>query len=96
MRVACNRFRGSNLDDGFRNARCALCYFARPTEESRKHAKHILDVTKEMESAAVLGMSLSSYDTLKADQRKLFARISDEALGEWQHLRVQIRYKGHN
>jgi hypothetical protein len=63
-------------------------------EESRKFAKLIIDSINSMESAATPDFSTSSYDALKAEQRKLFARVSDEALYDWQSLRLKIRRKG--
>jgi hypothetical protein len=64
-----------------------------PTE-SREYAKMIMKATKEMESSALLGLSMSSYGSLREEQRKLFARVSDEALIEWERLRIKIRQKG--
>ena len=63
-------------------------------EESRKYAEQILDATKQWVSASIVFASLSSYEKLKEQQRKLLARVSDEALGEWVSLRVKIRRKG--
>ena len=67
---------------------------AEQPQESRDYANDILTTTKRMQSAAILGASLSSYDALKQEQRKLFARVSDEALGEWDHLQIKIRRRG--
>ncbi len=64
-------------------------------EESRKYAKQIIDSTMQMKSVPLLGFSLSSYDSLKAEQRKLFARVSDEALYDWERLRLKIRRRGY-
>lgn len=75
----------------------AIGRFAASTDqphESRVYANKILSATKEMESATITGFSTASYESLKQQQRKLFARVSDEALDEWEHLRVQIRRKG--
>ena len=63
-----------------------------PTE-SRAYARKIIESTAAMEKSGVLGMSTKSYDSLKAEQRKLLARVSDEALGEWEHLKLKIRHK---
>lgn len=63
-------------------------------EESRNYAQKIIKTTRDMESIAILGLSVSSYESLKEDQRKLFGRVSDEALGEWEHLRLKIRHRG--
>jgi len=63
-------------------------------EESRKHAMEIVGATRKMMSASIVYGSLSSYDTLKGEQRKLLARVSDEALYDWESLRVKIRRKG--
>lgn len=65
-------------------------------EESRAYARKIIDMTKKMQSVPLLGMSLSSYEALKAEQRKLFAlRVSDEGLDAWQHLRIKLRHRGY-
>jgi hypothetical protein len=75
----------------------AIARFAASTEqpqESRDYANEILAATKRMQSAAILGASLSTYDALKQAQRELFARVSDEAVLEWDHLRIKIRRKG--
>ena len=63
-------------------------------QESRSYANKILKATRGMESASIAGFSTASYESLKEQQRKLFARVSDEALDESQGLRVQIRRKG--
>jgi hypothetical protein len=47
-----------------------------------------------MTTMPLFGLSLRSYDELKEEQRKLFARVSDEALSEEERLRVKIRHKG--
>ena len=63
-------------------------------EEARNYAKTITETTKSMRSttaAAVVGFSFKSYESLKEEQRKLFGRVSDEALGEWEILRLKIR-----
>jgi hypothetical protein len=31
---------------------------------------------------------------LKTEQRQLFGRVSDEALGDWYNLRTKLRHKG--
>lgn len=63
--------------------------------ESREYARKIIAATKKMQSVPLLGMSFSSYDALKAEQRKLFARVSDEALDDWEHLRIKLRHRGY-
>ena len=75
----------------------AIEHFAAASDrpvESREYAKSIVKATKEMQSAALLGQSMSSYESLKEEQRKLFSHVSDEALDEWEHLRIKIRRKG--
>jgi len=75
----------------------AIARFAAATDkptESRDYATVILKATKEMQSAAVLGLSTSTYSSLKDQQRKLFGRVSDEALYESERSRIKIRRKG--
>ena len=75
----------------------ALARFAadlRNPAESREQAQTILEAINGMSAMPVIGFSLSSYESLKADQRKLFGRVSDEALSEWHLLRIRLRSKG--
>jgi hypothetical protein len=75
----------------------AIARFAEATDqpaESRDYARAIMKATKELHSGSILGLSMSSYESLKEEQRKLFERVSDEALTEWEQQRVKIRRKG--
>jgi hypothetical protein len=63
-------------------------------EEARAYARTIMDATKKMTDQPLLGFSTKSYEALKSEQRQLFARVSDEALSDWEHLRVKIRRNG--
>jgi plasmid stabilization system protein ParE len=63
-------------------------------EEARAYARNIMDATKRMSDLPLAGISTKSYDALKAEQRQLFSRVSDEALSDWYHLRLKIRHKG--
>jgi hypothetical protein len=62
-------------------------------EEARAYARKILEAVKQMQKLPLLGISTKSYEALKNEQRRLFARVSDEALSEWEHLRLKIRHK---
>ena len=53
-----------------------------------------MQATKKMADLPLVGLSTKSYESLKAEQRQLFARVSDEALYDWDHLRIKIRHKG--
>ncbi len=64
-------------------------------EESRNHAKQIIRFSEQAKSAFVPFFPFKSYDSLKAEQRKIMARVSDEALYEWDRLRLKIRKKGY-
>ena len=61
---------------------------------SREYAKLIMDSTAAMTAMPLFGLSFSSYDELKREQRQLFARVSDEALSEEERLRSKLRHKG--
>jgi hypothetical protein len=63
-------------------------------EEARAYARAIIDDTQKMATATIAGMSFKSYAVLKTEQRQLFGRVSDEALGDWYYLRIRIRHKG--
>jgi plasmid stabilization system protein ParE len=63
-------------------------------EEARAYARTIVEATKKMTDLPLVGVSTKSYEALKTEQRKLFARVSDEALSDWYHLRLKIRHKG--
>jgi hypothetical protein len=62
-------------------------------EESRSHAQHIMESSQSM-SQNPLGLSLSSYVSLKSERKKLLARVSDEALLELDALQIKLRNKG--
>jgi hypothetical protein len=62
--------------------------------QARAYARTIMDATQKMSTLPLLGISSKSYASLKTEQRQLFGRVSDEALGEWEHLRIKIRHKG--
>ncbi|HXI76368.1 MAG TPA: hypothetical protein VNH21_04495, partial [Steroidobacteraceae bacterium] len=63
-------------------------------DEARAYARTIMQATKKMADLPLVGLSTKSYESLKAEQRQLFARVSDEALSDWYHLRLKIRHKG--
>jgi hypothetical protein len=63
-------------------------------EEVRAYARTIMEATKKMTDLPLVGVSTKSYEALKTEQRQLFARVSDEALSDWYHLRLKIRHKG--
>jgi hypothetical protein len=63
-------------------------------EEVRAYARTIMEATKKMTDLPLVGVSTKSYEALKTEQRLLFARVSDEALSDWYHLRLKIRHKG--
>lgn len=63
-------------------------------DEARAYAREIMDATKSMEGASLIGFSFSSFNALKAERRKLLARVSDEALYELERLQVKLRSKG--
>jgi|KBSSwiStaDraftv2_1062776.scaffolds.fasta_scaffold323901_3 hypothetical protein len=71
-------------------AACAWTYWS----DLHIGAQTLLKDSRAMESSALVGMSVSSYDSLKKELRKLFARVNDEALTEWWYLRIRIRRKG--
>jgi hypothetical protein len=60
-------------------------------EEARVYARTVIDGSKKMADLPLFGLSFKSYEGLKAEQRELLARVSDEALDEWERLRVRIR-----
>jgi hypothetical protein len=59
----------------------------------RAYARTIMQATKKMTDLPLVGLSTKSYEDLKTEQRQLFARVSDEALSDWDHLRLKIRNK---
>lgn len=63
-------------------------------DEARAYAKKVIDVTKSMAEAPPVGLSFSSFDALKAERRRLLARVSDEALYELERLQAKLRSKG--
>lgn len=67
-----------------------------PTQpkESRDYAKLILDSFVSMASMPIPRSSAKGYEGLKQEQRALFGRVSDEALGEWERLRLELRHSG--
>jgi hypothetical protein len=62
-------------------------------EKSRSNASHLMEVSQSM-AHNPLSETKSSYDSLKAEQKKLVKRISDEALMELDVLQTQLRHKG--
>jgi hypothetical protein len=42
-----------------------------------------MEATKKMADLPLAGISAKSSESLKNDQRQLFARVSDEALSDW-------------
>jgi len=66
---------------------------ASKTEEARAYARNIMEDTKSMAKAVLVGRSTSSFDSLKAERRKLLARVSDEALLELEQLQVELRHQ---
>ena len=62
--------------------------------EARAYARTILDTTQKMATIPLLGLSRQSYAELKDEQKQLMGRVSDEALDEWSHLRIQLRHRG--
>lgn len=60
----------------------------------RENAKTVRDSLKAMKELPVLGLSFSSYASLKEQQRKLMARVSDEALYDLERLELKLRHKG--
>jgi hypothetical protein len=71
----------------------AIVRFTRP-EEARAYARTIIEATQKMAALPLVGVSSKSYSELKTEQRQLFGRVSDEALSEWYHLRLNLRHKG--
>jgi hypothetical protein len=67
---------------------------ASQSEEARAYARTIMEATKKMTDLPLVGISTKSYEALKAEQRQLFARVSDEALSDWYYLRLKIRHMG--
>jgi len=63
-------------------------------DETRTYATKVIDATKSMAEVSLVGLSFSSFDTLKAERRKLLTRVSDEALYELERLQVKLRSKG--
>ena len=63
-------------------------------DEARAYAKKVIDATKSMAEVPLVGLSFSSFVALKAERRKLLARVSDEALYELERLQVKLRSKG--
>jgi hypothetical protein len=61
-------------------------------EVARAYARTIMEATKKMTDLPLAGFSTKSYESLKTEQRELFARVSDEALSDWYHLRLKIRH----
>lgn len=62
--------------------------------EARDYANKIVAAVKSMGSTAAAGKALKSYGELKAEQRKDFGRVSDEALYDVQDVQVQLRQIG--
>jgi hypothetical protein len=75
----------------------AIARFASDTKqpvEARNYANKIIEATKSMGCWSILGLSFSSYDSLKEKQRKLFGRVSDEALYDIRRVQLKLRCKG--
>ena len=66
---------------------------ASKAEDARAYARNIMDDTKSVAKAPLVGRSTSSFDSLKAERRKLLARVSDEALLELEQLQVELRHQ---
>ncbi len=66
---------------------------ASKAEDARAYARNIMDDTKSVAKAALVGRSTGSFDSLKAERRKLLARVSDEALLELEQLQVELRHQ---
>lgn len=64
------------------------------SDEARAYANRIIAATKSMNCRAIPGLSLSSYDSLKDEQRKLFGHVSDEALYDMRRVQLKLRCKG--
>jgi hypothetical protein len=62
------------------------------SEAAREYARSIMVAIKNMTDSPLAGFSTQSYESLKTEQRQLFARVSDEALSDWYHLRLKIRH----
>ena len=60
-------------------------------ESARAYARRIMDATRSMAQASPKG--ISSIESLKAERRRLLARISDEALIELASLQAKLRAK---
>lgn len=68
---------------------------------SEAHAKLLRDIAaqvtaslKAQSETPLLGLSLKSYASLKAEQRQIMARISDEALAALAQTEMKLRRKG--
>jgi hypothetical protein len=60
----------------------------------RETAATVRNSLKAMADVPLLGMSLHSYTSLKNEQRKIMARISDEALYDLDRNELELRQKG--
>jgi hypothetical protein len=60
----------------------------------RDLAKTVRDSLKTMAAVPILGMSFSSYASLKQEQRTIMARVSDEALYDLERVELKLRHRG--
>lgn len=82
-------------DTSTKDGDATIARFAADTsqpEDARTYARTIMEATKKMTDLPLVGFSTKSYESLKTEQRQLFARVSDEALSDWYHLRLKIRH----
>jgi hypothetical protein len=82
-------------DTATKQGDAAIARFAADTAQpqvARAYARTIMEATKKMTDLPLAGLSTKSYESLKTEQRQLFARVSDEALSDWYHLRLKIRH----
>jgi hypothetical protein len=63
-------------------------------DEARNHAAKIISATKSMGCGSIVGLSFSSYASLKEEQCKFFGRVSDEALYDIRRVQLKLRRKG--
>jgi hypothetical protein len=59
-------------------------------EASRSYARAMMDSVKMARATPLLGWTSRSYDELKAERKKLMARVSDEALHELEGLQIAL------
>lgn len=66
----------------------------RADPRKRKYARTIIESAQQMADSPRRGVLSKSYSALKQEQRELLARVGDEALSEWELLRLKIRRDG--